>query len=76
MWVYLSHENFLPLFDSHVTPEATYLITLYSPARSLLGMLKREGTPGGTDRHWVHVSPGHQGAAVPALDHARRCQAG
>ena len=45
VWVSLSHENILPLFDSHYTPEATYLITLYCPAGSLLDILKREGSP-------------------------------
>jgi serine/threonine protein kinase len=45
VWVSLSHENILPLFDSHTTPEATYLITLYCPTGSLLDILKREGTP-------------------------------
>jgi hypothetical protein len=60
----LSHENILPLFDSHLTPEATYLITLYSLAGSLLDIQKTEGTPGGTDRRGVHVSPGRHRAAV------------
>ncbi|KAF8585021.1 kinase-like protein [Ramaria rubella] len=45
VWVSLSHENILPLFDSHSTSEATYLITLYCPSGSLLDILKREGTP-------------------------------
>lgn len=45
VWVSLSHENILPLFDSHRTSDATYLITLYCPAGSLLDILKREGTP-------------------------------
>ncbi|KAF8463797.1 kinase-like domain-containing protein [Gautieria morchelliformis] len=45
VWVSLSHENILPLFDSHTTSEATYLITLYCPTGSLLDILNREGTP-------------------------------
>lgn len=45
VWVTLSHENVLPLFDSHHTSEATYLMTLYCPAGSLFDILKREGTP-------------------------------
>lgn len=45
VWSSLSHENILPLFQSHSTSNATYLITLYCPAGSLFDILKREGTP-------------------------------
>jgi len=45
IWASLSHENILPLFHCHHTPEATYFCTLHCPAGSLFDILKRDGHP-------------------------------